>query len=105
MTAEESILWQQLRKNHLNGYHFRRQQVIEGFVVDFYCHAIGLIVELDGESHLSTVEYDRVRDTFLSSLGLRVLRFANAEVNENLTAVLSIIASAVSHSQARSNEG
>ena len=47
MTPVEKILWQELRRSKL-GSHFRRQQVIAGFIVDFYCHSAGLVTELDG---------------------------------------------------------
>ena len=50
MTPAEKILWQELRGNKL-GVHFRRQQVIAGFIVDFYCHKAGLVVEVDGDIH------------------------------------------------------
>ncbi len=50
MTSAEKLLWQELRANKL-GVHFRRQQVIAGFIVDFYCHKADLIVEVDGETH------------------------------------------------------
>ncbi len=57
MTDEEGALWQRLRTNRLNGLHFRRQQVIAGFIVDFYCHAARLAVEVDGASHAARAEY------------------------------------------------
>ncbi len=50
MTPAEKILWEELRANKL-GVHFRRQQVIQGFIVDFYCHQAGLVVEVDGDVH------------------------------------------------------
>lgn len=59
MTAAEKILWGYLRANRLDGFHFRRQQVIAGFIVDFYCHPAGLAIELDGPVHANQVEYDR----------------------------------------------
>ena len=91
MTPTEKILWAQLRTNRLDGLHFRRQQVIAGFIVDFYCHAAGLAVELDGPFHANQVEYDRERDRVLKEIGVRVLRFRNEEVLENLEAVLTTI--------------
>jgi len=51
MTASENLLWQHLRANRLDGLHFRRQQVVDGFMVDFYCHAARLVVEVDGAVH------------------------------------------------------
>ena len=50
MTPAEKILWQELRGNKL-GVHFRRQQIIAGFIVDFYCHKVGLVIEVDGDIH------------------------------------------------------
>ena len=94
MTGEERILWQQLRTNRLEGFHFRRQQVIDGFIVDFYCHAAGLVVEVDGGVHEGQAEYDEERDRLLSARGLRVLRVENREVRENLPDVLARIVAA-----------
>ena len=51
MTPEENILWQYLRANRLHGLHFRRQQIIDGFIADFYCHASRLVIEVDGKIH------------------------------------------------------
>jgi len=58
MTPAEKILWQHLRAKRFNNLKFRRQQVIEGFLVDFYCHSLGLIIEVDGEIHGKQQEYD-----------------------------------------------
>ncbi len=51
MTPAERRLWNELRANRLGGWHFRRQQIIDGFIVDFYCHKAGLIIEVDGPIH------------------------------------------------------
>ncbi len=88
MTPEERIMWEQLRANRLDGYHFRRQQVINGYIVDFYCHGAGLVVEIDGGIHKIQKAYDEERDLALSEIGLRVLRFTNDDVNKNLAAIL-----------------
>jgi very-short-patch-repair endonuclease len=93
MTPEEALLWRQLRTNHLHNFHFRRQQVIEGFIVDFYCHAAGLVVEVDGNIHRQQLEYDRERDRILAARGLRVVRIRNEEVGNDLGNVLTRIAS------------
>ncbi|MBW4619213.1 MAG: endonuclease domain-containing protein [Cyanosarcina radialis HA8281-LM2] len=92
MTAEEKILWQHLRTNRLQGFHFRRQQIIDGFIADFYCHAAGLIIEVDGEIHEQQTEYDADRDRILSARGLRLLRIKNEEVRQNIESVLKRIA-------------
>jgi very-short-patch-repair endonuclease len=87
MTPAENALWQELRTNKL-GLHFRRQQVIEGFIVDFYCHSAGLIIELDGDIHQEQKEYDDSRDKILENMGLHVLRYSNDDVLFRLPSVL-----------------
>ena len=94
MTPTEKILWQKLRHNRLNGFQFRRQQIIDGYIVDFYCHAKALVVEVDGDIHDQQVEYDNERDAHLISRGFRVLRFTNEAINQNLTTVLQKISNA-----------
>jgi very-short-patch-repair endonuclease len=96
MTPEEQLLWEALRTNRLDGLHFRRQQIIDGFIVDFYCHAAGLVVEVDGAAHHTQAEYDAARDRVLSARNLFVLRVTNEEVSRSLPRVLSHI-SAVAH--------
>ena len=96
MTPEEKMLWRHLRGNWLQGLHFRRQQAIDGFIVDFYCHAAGLVVEVDGPIHEAQADYDAERDRVLSERGLRMLRLKNEEVSGNISAVLNRIAAACS---------
>ena len=91
LTPEERILWQRLRANRLDGWHFRRQQIIDGFIVDFYCHKAALVVELDGPIHDGQADYDIERDKVLESRGLRVLRIKNEEVDQDLEGVLAKI--------------
>jgi len=88
MTNQERILWKALRKNQLDGLHFRRQQVIGGFVADFYCASARLAIEIDGDSHLSRVDYDADRDRALAQMGIRTLRITNDEVDADLERVL-----------------
>jgi len=91
MTPEETLLWHELRTNKLAGWHFRRQQVIDGFIVDFYCHAASLIVEVDGSIHETQKEQDAERDAHLVSRGFRIFRVMNDEVNNNIQGVLRLI--------------
>jgi very-short-patch-repair endonuclease len=78
-TEAEAALWRLLRNRKLMGSKFRRQVPIGRYVADFYCHERKLIVELDGGIHSDPGQqlHDQNRDTFLRSLGLRVLRVAN----------------------------
>ncbi|KAA0894041.1 endonuclease domain-containing protein [Oryzomonas rubra] len=88
-TPAERELWNVLRHSNLGGYKFRRQQSVGRYIVDFYCPSERLAVELDGDSHFTdeAMEYDRERTAFLNSLTIRVLRFLNTDVHENLDAV------------------
>jgi len=90
MTPAEKTLWNELRANKL-GFHFRRQQIIEGFIVDFYCHRASLVIEVDGDIHDLQQEEDARREKALSALGLRVIRFRNDEVERNLLGVIERI--------------
>ena len=90
MTPAENALWQELRANKL-GVHFRRQQIIAGFIVDFYCHKVALVIEVDGDIHDLQKEEDARREKVLNELGLRVIRFRNDEVLKNLPIVVGKI--------------
>jgi len=92
MTPAETILWHELRGNKL-GVCFRRQQVIAGFIVDFYCHKAGLVIELDRSVHQGDEqkENDAKRDKALDEMGLRIVRFKNGEIIKNLPVVLEKI--------------
>lgn len=91
MTETEKKLWQCLRANRLNGWHFRSQQIIGGFFADFYCHAAALVIETDGEIHLSQQEYDKERSRLICDYGIDVIRFTNEEIESNLPKVLQKI--------------
>ncbi len=90
MTPAEKALWQQLRANKL-GVHFRRQQIIAGFIVDFYCHKAALVIEVDGDIHDLQQEEDAKREKALGEMGLRIIRFRNNEVLKNLSTVVGKI--------------
>ena len=91
MTSAEKILWEYLRAKRFNNLKFRRQQIIEGFIVDFYCHSLGLIIEVDGEVHNQQKEYDRERDKILLAKNLYILRFTNQQVIKNIDLVFNSI--------------
>jgi very-short-patch-repair endonuclease len=92
MTPAESKIWELVRRSGL-GVKFRRQQIIDGFVVDFYCEAAKLVVEIDGESHRAEgkPEYDAQRSEVLKARGLKVLRIMNEEVLGNAEGVVKKI--------------
>ena len=93
MTDTERHIWAKLRMKQLNGYQFYRQKPIGDYIVDFYCPRAKLVIEVDGGQHFSDemTEYDRIRDEYISSLGLRVLRFTNTDVLTNIESVLESI--------------
>ena len=92
-TAPETLLWVRLRDRRVGGLKFRRQYSVGVYILDFYCPACQLAIELDGESHnsLEAQEYDAERTEFLSTLNIHVLRFANAEVYKDINKVISTI--------------
>jgi very-short-patch-repair endonuclease len=90
-TQSEDVLWQALRGRKLEGYKFRRQQPIGSFVVDFFCPAAKLIVEVDGGIHESQRELDKARQELLESLGLWFVRLPSNLVENDLPTALNTI--------------
>ena len=92
-TPHERILWRALKELPIEGTHFRRQAPIGPYVVDFFCPAKRLIIELDGGHHNedATAERDSKRQVWLEQEGYRVIRFWNSEVTADLNAVLERI--------------
>jgi len=90
-TRAEEILWERLRGSRFHGAKFRRQVPFDRFVVDFYCHAAKLVVEIDGAQHDWFSDYDAGRTEVLERLGVRVVRFTNADVCDDLDLVLARI--------------
>ena len=93
MTGSERALWQMLRRNAL-GLHFRRQQVIGGFIADFYCAKARLAVEVDGPAHARQAQDARKRDRALRTLGVRTVRVTTRAIEQNIDAVLRRIVAA-----------
>jgi len=92
-TPAEKKLWEALKGKKLGGVRFRRQHPIGRYILDFYCHSSKLGIELDGAYHQDKLQQwsDADRTLFLEDLGLRIIRFTNEEVLENLSVVLSTI--------------
>jgi very-short-patch-repair endonuclease len=102
MTDAEQALWHRLRRKQLQGVQFYRQKPLLSFIVDFYCPAARLVIELDGSQHAEAdiATQDKVRDTALTDLGLRVLRFDNRQVLLEMDAVLAAIDAAITERKA-----
>ena len=93
MTDAEQVLWQHIRRKQIQGVQFYRQKPLLSFIVDFYCPAAKLVIEVDGSQHFDEGNQakDQSRDAALTGLGLRVLRFDNRQILLETNAVLIVI--------------
>lgn len=98
-TSAEATLWTYLQKSQLENRKFRRQHSLGNFIADFYCPTEKLVVELDGEGHCHEpgIERDRVKENYLRSIGIRVIRFENKWVFEDVGWVLEQIKASFNH--------
>ena len=89
----ERILWRHLRNRNFAGYKFRRQHPIDPYVLDFYCPALKLAIELDGSGHGYAFRKtsDQIREDFLAGKGIAVVRFWNYQIRQELDSVLQAI--------------
>ena len=92
-TIAEKLLWEKLRNNQLEGLKFRRQHPVNIYIADFYCHKFKLIIELDGDYHdqEEQKQKDEVRTEVLRLNDLKIIRFKNEEVEQNINQVLITI--------------
>lgn len=103
-TPTERLLWSLLSKRQIHGYKFRRQYGIRRWVVDFYCPALRLGIEIDGDSHFvsaATRQHDLVRQERIEALGILILRFYSSDVTFQTDAVLQIIHKVVEQREKR----
>ena len=93
MTEAEQKLWYRIRRKQINNWQFYRQKPLGPYIVDFYCPAAGLVIELDGSQHFVEEHRlaDQQRDLYLTKQGLQVLRFDNRQVLLEMEAVLEVI--------------
>ena len=96
MTPSESLLWEHLRNRKCCGFKFRRQQVIEGFIADFYCEQSQIVVEVDGGVHedAEAIKNDAHREAVFRARGITTIRFKNDRVNLHIQSVVEEIAAA-----------
>ena len=91
-TLSEILLWEELKTRKMLGYKFLRQKPIGNYIVDFYCSELKLVIEIDGDTHTEdTFEKDMIRQKWLESMGLTVLRFCDLEVKKDMDNVLVAI--------------
>ncbi|OGC05812.1 hypothetical protein A2230_00740 [candidate division WOR-1 bacterium RIFOXYA2_FULL_36_21] len=88
-TELEKTVWGFLRNRKFMNLKFRRQHVIEGFVLDFYCHSIKLGIEIDGNIHLKRKDYDNLRQEIIESKGITIIRFSNKEIAKDKRIILT----------------
>ena len=93
MTRQEVKLWLHLRELRKQGFHFRRQVPIDGYIVDFACFHPKVAIEVDGSQHSRPLhnKRDAARDIFLTETGFKVLRVWNNDVDQNLDGVLTLL--------------
>lgn len=103
-TESEKRLWEQIRSNKL-GFRFKRQYSIGNYVVDFYCYKARVAIEVDGLIHLKSIFYDGYRTEYLNALGIKEMRFKNAEINRNITKVVSEIRKVLPSPEVRRGAG
>jgi very-short-patch-repair endonuclease len=106
MTNEEGMLWSKIKNEKFNKVKFRKQFIIEKYVIDFYAPKYKLAIELDGASHFTDkgIIRDTERDNYLSEQGIEVLRFENESVNKNLTTILNLIGKKIKEIEAKVDE-
>ncbi len=105
MTPQERKLWYMFLRTY--PVKFYKQRIIESFIVDFYCHAAKLVIEIDGSQHYEPQgqAYDEERTAILKKYGLEVLRFSNREINTDFRAVCEHIDNTVKARKASLSEG
>jgi very-short-patch-repair endonuclease len=91
MTNCEILLWEKLKEKQILGLRFRSQHPIDIFIADFYCHKARLVVEIDGEIHEGQIEYDDGREAEIEKYGIKVIRFTNDEVINDIISVVNKI--------------
>jgi very-short-patch-repair endonuclease len=89
-TLSEILLWQKIKGKAL-GFEFHRQVPIDEFIVDFYCHELKLVIEIDGNTHDYRFEYDSRRQEQLESFGLKIIRFDDIEIKKSMNDVLRVL--------------
>jgi very-short-patch-repair endonuclease len=82
-------MWEALRRNNFLGLSFRRQHIIEGFIVDFYCHKLKLVIEIDGGIHKNKLKEDLERQKIIADKNIKFFRVTSWEVEKNLNGVLN----------------
>jgi very-short-patch-repair endonuclease len=88
--ACEKIVWHKLRNRGLNGLKFKRQYSIGNYIIDFFCPELKIGIEIDGATHSTPAEteYDRQRQSHIEKFNIKIIRYTNADIKENLSEVM-----------------
>lgn len=105
LTKTEKLVWELLRKRKFMGFKFRRQHVLEGFVLDFYCPELKLGIEIDGRIHLKQKDYDKARQDIIESKGVTIVRVANMEILHEKRSILRTLEQLIESSSTPSPSG
>lgn len=92
-TLSEVLLWLELKGKKMRGYDFHRQKPIDNYIVDFFCHELRLVIEIDGISHTweEVAVNDEIRQRKIENLGIQFLRFDDKDIKQNMSFVLNTI--------------
>jgi very-short-patch-repair endonuclease len=93
MSKAEIVLRKHISRKHMKGFKFRRQYSVNQYVIDFYCPELKFAIEIDGDSHFNDISerYDKERQRFIESFGIRFMRFTNNDIYDNIDDVLQTI--------------
>jgi very-short-patch-repair endonuclease len=99
-TLAERLLWNKLRGKRFQGIKFFRQYGVGSYILDFYCPLLKLAIEADGGQHFQVngQAYDKVREKYMHSVGIRTIRFTNIEIMRNMAGVLESISERIENS-------
>lgn len=87
----EVLFWNQVKNKKFLNLDFDRQKIVGNYIVDFYCKNLGVVVEIDGASHNEKQEYDKERDYYLESLGLKIFHIQDIDIKKNIAGVLEFL--------------
>ncbi|HPC35783.1 MAG TPA: DNA methyltransferase [Candidatus Marinimicrobia bacterium] len=87
----EVLFWNQVKNKQFLGLDFDRQKIVGNYIVDFYCKNLGIVIEIDGESHNDKIDYDKERDQYLRGLGLKVIHIFDIDIKKNLNDVMEFL--------------
>ena len=106
-TQTEALLWDLLKNKQVDGHKFRRQYSVGPYIIDFYCASLKLAIEVDGPIHQvdDQPEYDRERQQYIETFGIRFLRFTNEEIYRDINRVLNLISHTAAHRSSGSSSG